>query len=119
MHSDEPPTILPTADLSLWRLAETSRLMAHPSRLALLEILAHEGTAPLDLLEIRTGLSNPTVRQHLRLLRRSGVIEPGEKLPSPGGPGRRRLTYRLDGDRVDLVGHDLSAFLDRLGAGAS
>ncbi len=104
----------PTADPVLWRLANASHAMGHPSRLALLQILALEGRAPLETLEERSGLSNPTVRQHLKLLRRAGVVEQDGSLPSQGTRGRRRHTFGLNEDRVLVVHDELDAFLRQI-----
>lgn len=69
------------------------RALADSSRVRILDELRH-AEAPLDATQLgaRVGLHHNTVRSHLQILSRAGLItaEPETR----GGPGRRRIVYR-------------------------
>jgi len=58
--------------------AHIYRVLAHPKRLEILNILKMEQTSVEDLLKI-TGMSKANLSQHLALLRYNGLIEPHKK----------------------------------------
>lgn len=80
------------------------RALAHPTRLALLEILAGEGQATATRCAELSGQSVASCSFHLRSLAKHGFIE------AVPGVGRERpwrlisLTQRLSGDRLDAEG---------------
>jgi len=62
-------------DIEQQELAEISRILSHPARIAIIQLLAKKK-------EIKTGdiseflpLSRPTVSQHLKELRNAGIIK--------------------------------------------
>lgn len=88
------------------------RALAHPTRLALLEVLAGHGQATATHCAQVTGQSVASCSFHLRSLARHGFIEAVE------GPGRERpwrltsLTQRLGGDRHDAEGRAAAEAFD-------
>lgn len=72
--------------------AARHRALAEPSRLRLLEVL-DGARAPLGVAELagRTGLHANTVRDHLAVLERAGLV--ASRPQARGGPGRPRLVF--------------------------
>jgi ArsR family transcriptional regulator len=58
----------------LARLASTFKALAHPARLALLQVLAEDGTCVCGTLVDRVPLAQSTVSQHLKVLKEAGLI---------------------------------------------
>ena len=95
------------ADASPPRLHGLARFvhsLGHPSRLIILQLLSQAGALSYREIETMTGLSNPTVRQHLKILRRVGVVERGRVPPSATTApcGRRPHTHVLGAAVVGL-----------------
>lgn len=67
------------------------RALAHPLRLALLDMLRFEGPATATLLARRLGESSGATSYHLRQLARYGYVE---EAPRPGGGRERWWRYR-------------------------
>lgn len=63
--------MLPDAALSA--AAQLFKVLGHESRLQLL-VLLNETPRTVGALEVATGMSQPLVSQHLRLLRQSGLV---------------------------------------------
>jgi len=88
------------------------RALAHPTRLALLEILAGEGQATATRCAELSGQSVASCSFHLRSLARHGFIE------AVPGSGREKpwrltaLTQRLSGDRLDAEGRAAAEAFD-------
>jgi len=88
------------------------RALAHPTRLALLEILAGEGQATATRCAELSGQSVASCSFHLRSLAKHGFIE------AVPGVGRERpwrlisLTQRLSGDRLDAEGRAAAEAFD-------
>ncbi len=59
---------------SLERAAETLKLLAHPQRLRLIEILERDKEVPVHTLVAETGFPQAVVSQHLNQLRRVGLL---------------------------------------------
>ncbi len=59
---------------SLERAAETLKMLAHPQRLRLVEILERETEVPVHTLVEETELPQAVVSQHLNQMRRSGLL---------------------------------------------
>ena len=103
----------------LWQIARVSHALAHPSRLSILVLLSQRGRLPLPAIEDGTGLSNPTVRQHLNALQRAGLVErsgPPNDWRAPRR-GRRPHTFLLAGPALTEVRGMLDAFLGDVGEG--
>jgi len=79
---------------------ERVRALAHPLRLALLDLLDDEGEATATRCAEVTGESVASCSFHLRILAKYGYIEPGERRgrEKPWRPVNRRRTFRPDYD---------------------
>lgn len=71
------------------------------TRQRILEIIKRRGQATVDDLSRELGLTAVTIRHHLEVLRRGGVIAP-PKAVHKGGPGRPQHVYRLAEEADDL-----------------
>lgn len=58
----------------LMRAAETLKMLAHPQRLRMIEILEREQEAPVHVLIEQTGFPQAVVSQHLNQMRRAGLL---------------------------------------------
>lgn len=56
-------------------LASMVKAIAHPARIAILEHLARRNSCVCGELVIEIGLSQPTVSQHLKALKKAGLIQ--------------------------------------------
>lgn len=63
-----------TAD-ALARAAEKLKILAHPQRLRLIEILERETEMPVNGLVEETGFPQAVVSQHLNHMRRAGLLK--------------------------------------------
>jgi ArsR family transcriptional regulator len=59
---------------ALEQAAETLKMLAHPQRLRLIEILEREGEVPVFALVEETEFAQAIVSQHLNLMRRAGLL---------------------------------------------
>lgn len=59
---------------SLEKAAETLKLLAHPQRLRIIEVLEREGEVPVHVLMEETQFPQAVVSQHLNRMRRSGLL---------------------------------------------
>lgn len=59
---------------ALERAAQTLKMLAHPDRLRIIEILEREQESPVHLLIEETGLPQAVVSQHLNQMRRIGLL---------------------------------------------
>jgi ArsR family transcriptional regulator len=59
---------------ALERAAETLKMLAHPQRLRIIEILEHEQEVPVHALIEETGFPQAVVSQHLNQMRRIGLL---------------------------------------------
>jgi len=84
--------IMRTAVNNLARLIGVSRV--HSTRTQILQLIRDEERVTVDHLAQKLGLSPMTIRHHLALLQRDGLIQ-AEVMPSPGRRGRPRLMYVL------------------------
>ena len=60
------------------------------TRTYILQLIRDEGRVTVDRLAEKLGLSPMTIRHHLALLQRDGLVQ-AEVMPSPGRRGRPRL----------------------------
>jgi ArsR family transcriptional regulator, zinc-responsive transcriptional repressor len=60
--------------VALQRASETLKILAHPQRLRLIEILEREQEVPVHLLVEETGFPQAVVSQHLNQMRRIGLL---------------------------------------------
>lgn len=59
----------------LTRAADTIRVLGHPDRLKIVEVL-EVGDASVSEIQEKVGLSQPIVSQHLARLKAHGIVEP-------------------------------------------
>jgi ArsR family transcriptional regulator len=59
----------------LERMAGALKILAHPCRLKLAEILQREGEAPVHAVMTRLMLPQATISQHLNQMRRAGLVK--------------------------------------------
>ena len=59
---------------TLTKAAETLKMLAHPQRLRIIEILEREQEVPVHALIKETGFPQAVVSQHLNQMRRSGLL---------------------------------------------
>jgi ArsR family transcriptional regulator len=59
----------------LTRAADTIRVLGHPDRLKIVEVL-EVGDASVSEIQEKVGLSQPIVSQHLSRLKAHGIVEP-------------------------------------------
>jgi DNA-binding transcriptional ArsR family regulator len=59
---------------ALERAAQALKMLAHPQRLKIIEILEHEESEPVHALIEETALPQPVVSQHLNQMRRMGLL---------------------------------------------
>jgi ArsR family transcriptional regulator len=59
---------------SLHRAAETLKLLAHPQRLRIIEVLEREKEVPVHALMTETGFPQSVVSAHLNKMRRAGLL---------------------------------------------
>jgi len=91
------------------RLAETFGALADPTRARIVHLLLGEELSTTDLAPA-VGVSEPAVSQHLRLLRRLGLVASRRQ--------GRYVYYRLDDDHVaQLVRTSLAHLAEERGDG--
>jgi DNA-binding transcriptional ArsR family regulator len=86
--------------------AEQLKALAHPRRLAILEILAERGTCICGQLVSELPIAQATVSQHLKVLKEAGFIQ-----GTVDGP---RSCYCLDPQALAALRDDLDRFLGGL-----
>ena len=96
----------PSFEPQLVQLAEVARALAHPGRLRILQILARQKTCICGDIVARMPLSQATVSQHLKELKKAGLIR-GEI----EGP---RICYCLDSEAVVAAGRRFARLFERL-----
>ena len=72
-------------------IAELAKVMAHPARVAILEYIASQKDCICNDLVDEIGLSQPTISQHLKVIRSAGLLK--------GNFEGKRLCYCLDAER--------------------
>lgn len=86
------PQSLSVADLA--RMAQILKLLAHPLRLKIIDVLESEGAVPVHGLVERLALPQSATSNHLNLMRRAGLVESERR--------GKEVWYRL-GDRRSLT----------------
>ncbi len=59
----------------LERMAGALKILAHPCRLKLAEVLQREGAVPVHVIITRLKLPQATISQHLNQMRRAGLVK--------------------------------------------
>ena len=120
-----PPAAMPTrspspppSDPQVRTLVSVSRAMTNPFRLQMLRAIGASGSVSLRALEDLTGLTNASVRQHIKVLQRVGIVERGGPPdgwePRPG-PGRRPISFRIADGALEDVQTAFARFLREIG----
>lgn len=91
-------------------LAEAARALGHPGRLSILEVLARRNTCNCGDLVDELPLAQATVSQHLKVLKRAGLIT-----GTIEGP---RTCYCIDWDTVLRVGEAFNGWFSEIGEAA-
>ncbi len=91
-------------------LAEAARALGHPGRLSILEVLARRNTCNCGDLVDEIPLAQATVSQHLKVLKRAGLIT-----GTIEGP---RTCYCIDWDTVRRVGEAFNGWFSDIGEAA-
>lgn len=79
----------------LRRVADVLRLLAHPHRLAIIELLQQESKAPVRRVARWVGLSPAAASQHLNQLRRVGLLAAERR--------GREVWYRVEDMRCTAI----------------
>lgn len=93
------------------RRAHQLKALAHPARLAIIEILAERAECVCGEIVDDLPLAQSTVSQHLKALEEAGLVR--------GTVEGRRTCYCLDPEAVALLRDELAGFFDTLGRSAS
>jgi DNA-binding transcriptional ArsR family regulator len=88
------------------RLSSYAEAMSHPAKVAILELLAQEGALSCGEITEQLPLAQPTVSQHLKKLKESGLI-----LYSKDG---LKSIYSLNGDSIDQLRNLVYELLNKI-----
>jgi DNA-binding transcriptional ArsR family regulator len=91
-------------------LAALAKLLAHPARIAILEILAKRQACICNDIVDEVPLAQPTISQHLKELKHAGLIR--------GDVEGTSICYCLDTEKLKDVKGLLSNYLDSLANGS-
>jgi ArsR family transcriptional regulator len=78
MNTNEPCRTELSVEL-LERMAGVLKILAHPCRLKLVEILQREGELPVHMILERIKAPQATISQHLNQMRRAGLVKATRK----------------------------------------
>lgn len=93
------------------RMAEFAKALAHPARIAILEILAESDMCICGDITEQLPLAQSTVSQHLKALKSAGIIT--------GSIDGVRTCYCLDNDSIDELRSMMGSLLNKLGESSS
>ncbi len=77
------------------RIAEIAKVLSHPARVAIMEHIASQQDCICSDLVEEIGLSQPTISQHLQVIRNAGLLK--------GNFEGKRLCYCLDAERLQEI----------------
>lgn len=92
-------------------MAEFAKALAHPARVAILEILAESNMCICGDITERLPLAQSTVSQHLKALKTAGIIT--------GNIDGVRTCYCLDYESIDELRSMMGSLLNKLGESSS
>lgn len=92
-------------------MAEFAKALAHPARIAILEILAESDMCICGDITEQLPLAQSTVSQHLKALKSAGIIT--------GSIDGVRTCYCLDNDSIDELRSMMGSLLNKLGESSS
>lgn len=93
------------------RMAEFAKALAHPARIAILEILAESDMCICGDITEQLPLAQSTVSQHLKALKSAGIIT--------GNIDGVKTCYCLDNDSIDELRSMMGSLLNKLGESSS
>ncbi len=85
-------------------LAELTKAMAHPARIAILQYLSKQNSCVCGSIVNEIGLAQATVSQHLKALKDAGLIQ--------GTVEGATVCYCLNTDKIESVKQQLNALLN-------
>lgn len=88
------------------RIADLAKALAHPARIAILELLAERATCICGDITHELPLAQSTISQHLKALKKSGIIK--------GEVDGVRTCYCLDEETVQEFEELLTGFAQKL-----
>ena len=83
-------------------IAMLAKVLGHPARIAILQNLIHRNTCVCGDLVADIGLAQPTISQHLKELKRIGIIK--------GTIEGTSVCYCIDEDRWSSIQHTMIQF---------
>lgn len=86
-------------------LASMFKVLAHPARIAILEYISREQACICKDIVEEIGLAQPTISQHLKELKRIGLIE--------GEVEGKSICYCLDSVKWKAIQNTLNQFFDQ------
>ncbi len=89
------------------RMAEFAKALAHPARIAILEILAESDMCICNDITERLPLAQSTVSQHLKALKSAGIIT--------GNIDGVKSCYCLNDESIDELRSMMGSLLNKLG----
>lgn len=92
-------------------MAEFAKALAHPARIAILEILAESDMCICGDITEQLPLAQSTVSQHLKALKSAGIIT--------GNIDGVKTCYCLDNDSIDELRSMMGSLLNKLGESSS
>ena len=98
----------------LERMAGALKILAHPCRLKLIEVLQREGDLPVHLIMARLQLPQATISQHLNQMRRGGLVRAVRKgkevwygISDPSALTILDCIRKKQGGGIRVAGHEL------------
>jgi predicted transcriptional regulator len=88
------------------RLALYAKALAHPARIAILQYLLKSNSCVCGSIVQEIGLAQATVSQHLKELKRIGIIK--------GNIEGSSVCYCIDTENWKNINNDISGFFNRL-----
>lgn len=86
-------------------IANLAKAIGHPARIAILQYLSQKNACVCGDIVDEIGLAQATVSQHLKELKKSGIIK--------GDIEGRNVCYCINNDKWDEVKNILSLFFDQ------
>ena len=95
-------------------MAGALKILAHPCRLKLIEVLQREGDLPVHLIMARLQLPQATISQHLNQMRRGGLVRAVRKgkevwygISDPSALTILDCIRKKQGGGIRVAGHEL------------
>ncbi|HPF10463.1 MAG TPA: metalloregulator ArsR/SmtB family transcription factor [Flavobacteriaceae bacterium] len=89
-------------------IAEIAKVLSHPARVAILDYISKQDACICTDLVDEIGLSQPTISQHLQVIRNAGLLK--------GTFEGKRLCYCIDMERFQEIQQLLNQFFNHTAA---